>query len=66
MILRMVLSRIIWKDRFVEKLADKHGVSVAEAEEVLDAKPHIRKVRKGRVRGENVYAAFGQTRADAI
>jgi len=53
----MVISQIIWKDQFVEKLAAKHGVSVAEAEDVLDSEPHIRKV----VKGENVYAAFGQT-----
>lgn len=61
MILAVVISRIIWKDQFVEKLAEKHGVTVTEAEEVLVAKPHIRKVGKGRVRGENVYAAYGQT-----
>ena len=57
----VVIRKIIWKDQFVEKLERKHGVSVAEAEEVLDANPHILKVSKGRVRDENVCAAFGQT-----
>ena len=57
----MTISRIIWKDQFVEKLEVKHGVLVEEVEEVLDSKPHIRKVSKGNVKGENVYAAFGQT-----
>ena len=57
----MVIRKIIWKDQFVEKLERKHGVSVAEAEELLDTNPHIRKVGKGRVKDENVYAAFGQT-----
>lgn len=57
----MVIRQIIWKDQFVEKLATKHGVSLSEAEEVLVAKPHIRRVSKGQVKGENVYAAFGQT-----
>lgn len=57
----MVIRRIIWKDQFVDKLAEKHGVSIEEVEEVLDATPHIRKVGKGHVKGENVYAAFGQT-----
>jgi uncharacterized DUF497 family protein len=33
----------------------------AEAEEVLGAKPHIRMMSKGRVKGENVYSAYGQT-----
>jgi len=57
----VVIRKIIWKDQFVEKLERKHGVSVVEAEELLDANPHIRKVSKGRVKDENVYAAFGQT-----
>ena len=57
----MVISQIIWKDQFVEKLETKHGVSLTEAEDILDSKPHIRKVGKGKVKGENVYAAFGQT-----
>jgi len=57
----MIISQIIWKDHFVEKLETKHGVSVEEAEDVLGSKPHIRKVGKGNVKGENVYAAFGQT-----
>lgn len=57
----MVISQIIWKDQFVEKLATKHGVLVEEAEDILCSKPHIRKVAKGNVKGENVYAAFGQT-----
>lgn len=57
----MVIRQIIWKDQFVEKLATKHGVSIEEVEEVLNSKPHIRKVSKGKVKGENVYAAFGQT-----
>ena len=57
----MFINRIIWKDQFVEKLEVKHGVSVEEVEDVLDNKPHLRKVAKGNVKGENVYAAFGQT-----
>jgi len=57
----VVIRKIIWKDQFVEKLERKHGVSVTEAEEVLGANPHIRKVSKGRIKDENVYAAFGQT-----
>lgn len=57
----MVIRQIIWKDQFVEKLAEKHGVSIMEAEEVLSAKPHIRRMSKGQVKGEHVYAAYGQT-----
>ena len=47
----------------MEKLAVKHGVSPKEAEEVLRAKPHIRKVGRGHVKGEHVYAAYGQSAA---
>jgi len=54
------ITDIVWKERIVEKLAEKHGVSVAEAEEVLCAKPVVRKIAKGRVRGEDVYAALGR------
>ena len=57
----MIIKEIIWKEQFVEKLETKHGVTLDEVEEVLNSKPHIRKVAKGKVKGENVYAAFGQT-----
>ena len=59
----MVITRIIWKPQYVEKLAAKHGVSVEEAEEVLRAHPHMRKVGRGHVKGEHVYAAYGQSTA---
>jgi len=59
----MSITEIIWKDQFVEKLAWKHGVSTTEVEETLRANPHLRKVGKGNVKGENVYAAYGQTKA---
>lgn len=59
----MVIRKIIWKDQFVEKLERKHGVSIVEAEEILGANPQIRKVGKGRIKHENVYAALGQTEA---
>ena len=59
----MVIRKIIWKDQFVEKLERKHGVSVLEVEEVIGTNPHIRRVSKGRVKDENVYAAYGQTNA---
>lgn len=59
----MFLKQIIWKPQFIEKLAVKHGVSVTEVEDVLKANPFIRKVGKGHVKGENVYAAYGQSAA---
>ena len=59
----MRLYNIIWRDRFVEKIADKHSVGMEEIEEVLFSEPHVCLIEKGRVKGENLYAAYGQTRA---
>ena len=59
----MELYDVIWKDQFVEKLADKHGVTVEEVEAVLFGTPYIRRVERGRVAGEDVYAAYSQTDA---
>jgi len=56
------ITDIIWKERFVEKLSSKHGVSITEAEEVLRSNPVVRRVTKGRVRGEDVYSALAQIR----
>lgn len=39
-----------------------HSVSVAEAEEVLLSRPVVRRMAKGHVRGEDVYAALAQVR----
>lgn len=59
----MKLYTVIWKDQFVEKLASKHGVEIEEVEEVLFTKPHVRLFEKGHIKGENLYAAYGQTKA---
>jgi uncharacterized DUF497 family protein len=57
----MQLHEVIWKDRFVDKIAVKHRVSTAEVEEILFGKPHVRRTRRGHVRGEDLYTAYGQT-----
>jgi len=54
------ITDIVWKERVVEKLSEKHGVSVAEAEEALLSRPVVRRIAKGRVRGEDLYAALAQ------
>ncbi len=59
----MQLREVIWKDTFIEKLADKHDVSTQEAEQVLFGKAHICLAEKGKIKGENLYAAYGQTSA---
>jgi uncharacterized DUF497 family protein len=57
----MRLHEIIWKDSVVDKLEAKHGVLTEEVEHVLFSGPHVRRVQKGRVRGEDLYAAYGRT-----
>ena len=59
----MRLYEIIWKDQFVDKIAAKHSISTEEVEEALFGKALFRKIEKGKVKGENLYAAYGRTRA---
>ena len=52
---------IIWLPHVLDKLVWKHHVSPEEVEEVLFDTPLYRKVQKGHVPGEDLYAALGQT-----
>lgn len=56
----MKITDIIWKEKFVEKIEIRHNVSIYEAEETLYTNPLVRKVAKGRVRGEDIYSAQAQ------
>jgi len=55
------IREIIWLEDIVEKLEKKHSVRQNEVIEVLENKPKFRFVEKGHRKGENVYAALGQT-----
>ncbi|CAD7783231.1 MAG: hypothetical protein KCCBMMGE_01757 [Candidatus Methanoperedenaceae archaeon GB37] len=57
----MKIGEIIWLEDIVEKLEKKHSVRQNEVIEVLENKPKFRFVEKGHRKGENVYAALGQT-----
>ena len=57
----MELSEVIWKDRFIDKIEAKHQVRTEEVEQVLFGKPHVRRARKGHVKGEDLYTAYGRT-----
>lgn len=59
----MHLYEVIWKDEFADKIEGKHDVSKEEVEKVLFDNPHVRRVEKGRIKGEDLYAAYGQTEA---
>ncbi len=57
----MYIEDIIWLPHIVDKLAWKHHVMPREVEEVLFDNPFYRKVQKGHIPGEDLYAALGQT-----
>ena len=57
----MKIKEIIWLEDIVEKLRRKHRVKQNEVIEVLEKKPKFRFVEKGYHKGEDVYAALGQT-----
>ena len=57
----MYIKDIIWLDQIIEKLEVKHHIAAEEVEEVFSNKPRIRKAQKGRVRGEDLYYAYGRT-----
>ena len=59
----MKIVECLWKEEFIEKLERKHSVSTDEVEEVFRNAPRYDFIAKGRVTGENVYRALGQTEA---
>ena len=59
----MYVAEIIWLPDVLDKLDWKRAVSPAEVESVLFGRPLQRKVQRGHVPGEDVYAAFGPTDA---
>ena len=59
----MKIEEIVWLTDVVDKLSSKHAVSQDEVEEVLESRPKLRFVEKGKRKGENVYEALGRTDA---
>jgi len=59
----MHVNDIIWLPHIIDKLAWKHHVTPEEAEEVLFGHPLYRRVQRGHVPGEDLYAALGRTDA---
>ncbi len=57
----MQLYKVIWKEQFVDKLEIKHQVDPDEVEQVLFTKPYVCRTQKGRIKGEDLYVAYGQT-----
>ena len=59
----MNIDDFIWLPDIVDKLIVKHRVTQDEAEEIFFNRPRFRFVEAGNRKGENVYAAGGQTDA---
>lgn len=57
----MQLYDVIWKERYIQKIEDKHAVLTEEVEQILFSSPFIRRIEKGEIKGEDLYAAYGQT-----
>jgi uncharacterized DUF497 family protein len=57
------ISRFVWLEEVVRKLATKHHVQPEEVEELFLGGPKFRFVETGHREGEHVYAALGQTEA---
>lgn len=59
----MQIDGFLWLPQVVDKLDWKHNVDPAEVEQVFSLRPHFRKVQRGHVPGEDLYAALGRTSA---
>ena len=60
----MKILNIIWLQKIVDKLKQKHRVSIDEVEEIFpSSRTRFRFVEKGDIPGEDVYSALGQTEA---
>ncbi len=61
----MNLYSVIWKEKFIEKLAVKHAVETDEVEEVLFAEPHVRLFEKDTLKAKTCTPRMdGPIRAD--
>ena len=57
----MKIEGFIWLADIVDKIETKHSVATFEVESIFVTKPIFSKVEKGRIKGEDVYRALGQT-----
>jgi uncharacterized DUF497 family protein len=57
------ITGIIWLRNTVYKLVQKHQVDQIEVEQAFRNRPQFRRIARGNVDGENVYAAMARTDA---
>jgi len=59
----MRIEEFIWLEDILLKLEKKHHIYSDEVESVFANNPQIRFLEKGKIEGEHVYSAYGQTDA---
>jgi len=60
----MHINRVVIQDGYADKIWGKHQVDEDEVRDVLSyRKTSFRKLEKGRVAGEDLFGAYGQTDA---
>ena len=57
----MKITECLWLDEFVDKIIRKHHVYPEEVEEMFSRNPLIRRLESGKVKGEDLFIAFGTT-----
>jgi uncharacterized protein len=57
----MDIDTVIWLRDIIEKIEHKHHLTTEEVEEVFSNRPRFRFIEKGKVEGEDMYAAMGRT-----
>lgn len=62
-IIFMYIEGLIWLPDIVDKLEDKHNVTIFEVESLFERIPIFSKIEKGRIRGDNLYRALGRTQS---
>ena len=59
----MRIKDLLLKSYVIDKLAWKHNISELELRQVFNNEPKIRRIEKGKIKGEDLYVAFGRTDA---
>lgn len=51
----MIIEGFMWFSDIVDKIETKHGVTTSEAENIFTRKALFNRIKKGNVRGEDLY-----------
>ena len=58
---QLKITECLWLDQFVDKIIRKHQVYPEEVEEMFSRDLLIRRLETGKVKGEDLFIAFGTT-----